>query len=315
VAEFGVLSPGTPLNGPIRTRIYARRRFVLETLDMNKKLAKPAYTKIMTDLQEKLRGLQYLVKEAEVPVIICLEGWDSAGKGMVVKKLTEKLDPRMFRVIPGSPPTALEARYHFLWRYQMALPNDGEMVVFDHSWYGRVLVERVDKFTKKKLWQQAYEEINQFERWLADDGQVLMKFWMQISKGEQKKRFKSALKDPALKWKITKEYRRHHRDYDKWTEAVEEMLAKTDAPHAPWTVVEANDMRYARVRIFQTITDRIADAIAKRRSVPELISRTSAAQPFMKELREEITSGEGAALKPVKTEKAEKAEKAEASHA
>ena len=270
---------------------------MLETVNLNKQISKPAYAKAMGELQEKLRGLQYLAKEAEVPVIICLEGWDTAGKGMVIKKLTEKLDPRMFRVMPGSPPTELEARYHFLWRYQTALPNDGDMVVFDHSWYGRVLVERVDKIVKKKQWKQAYEEINQFERWLADDGQVLMKFWMHISKGEQKKRFKAALKDPALKWKITKEYKRHHRDYDKWTEAVEEMLAKTDSPHAPWTVVEANDLRYARVRVFQTITDRIEEAIAKRKSVPELISRTAAAQPFMKALRADISAGDAKAMK------------------
>jgi polyphosphate kinase 2 (PPK2 family) len=208
----------------------------------------------------------------------------------------------MFRVIPGSPPTELEARYHFLWRYQMALPNDGEMVVFDHSWYGRVLVERVDKLTKKKQWRQAYEEINQFERWLADDGQVLMKFWLHISKSEQKKRFRAALKDPALKWKITKEYRRHHRDYEKWSEAVEEMLAKTDSPHAPWTVVEANDLRYARVKVFQTITDRVEEAIAKRKSVPELISRSTAAQPFMKALRADITASDADAMKSEKAE-------------
>jgi polyphosphate kinase 2 (PPK2 family) len=288
---------------------------MLETVDLHKKLSKPAYSKVMAELQEKLRGLQYLAKEAEVPVIICLEGWDSAGKGMVIKKLTEKLDPRMFRVIPGSPPTELEARYHFLWRYQMALPNDGEAVIFDHSWYGRVLVERVDKLTKKKEWRQAYEEINQFERWLADDGQVLMKFWMHISKGEQKKRFKAALKDPAMKWKITKEYRRHHRDYEKWTEAVEEMLAKTDAPHAPWTVVEANDLRWARVRVIQTIADRIEEAIAKRKSVPELISRSAAAQPFMKSLRADITAGDAAAMKSVKNAKAPKLEEAEVAHA
>jgi AMP-polyphosphate phosphotransferase len=256
----------------------------------------------MAELQEKSRGLQYLAKEAEVPVIICLEGWDSAGKGMVIKKLTEKLDPRMFRVIPGSPPTELESRYHFLWRYQMALPNDGEMVVFDHSWYGRVLVERVDKLTRKKQWRQAYEEINQFERWLADDGQVLMKFWMHISKAEQKKRFRAALKDPALKWKITKEYKRHHRDYEKWSAAVEEMLAKTDSPHAPWTVVEANDLRYARVKVFQTITDRVEEAIAKRKSVPELISRSAAAQQFMKALRADITASDAEAMKSEKQE-------------
>lgn len=290
---------------------------MLETVDLHKKLSKPAYAKAMAELQEKLRGLQYLAKDAEVPVIICLEGWDTAGKGQVIKKLTEKLDPRLFRVIAGSPPTQLESRYHFLWRYQVALPNDGDLVVFDHSWYGRVLVERVDKIVKKKLWRQAYEEINQFERWLADDGQVLLKFWLHISKNEQKKRFKAILKDPMLKWKITKEYRRHHREYEKWAEAVEEMLTKTDAPHAPWTVVEANDLRYARVKVFQTITDRIEDALAKRKSVPEQISRTAVAQPFMKNLRAQITAGDETAMKPARSERRARrvAESAEVVHA
>ena len=235
---------------------------MLETVDLKKKLSKPAYAKAMGALQERLRGLQYAAKEAEVPVIICLEGWDTAGKGQIAKKLTEKLDPRLFRVQPGTPPTTLEKRYHFLWRYQTALPNDGEMVVFDHSWYGRVLVERCDKLCEKKSWKQAYEEINQFERWLADDGQILLKFWMHISKAEQKKRFRACLRDPALKWRITKEYKRHHRQYNKWTTAVEEMLAKTDSPHAPWTLVEATDVRWARVKVFRTLVEKVDEALA-----------------------------------------------------
>lgn len=275
---------------------------MLETVDLKKKLSKPAYAKAMHPLQEKLRGLQYAAKDAEVPVIICLEGWDTAGKGQVIKKLTEKLDPRLFRVHPGSPPSPLEARYHFLWRYQVALPNDGEMVVFDHSWYGRVLVERCDKIVKKKEWREAYEQINQFERWLADDGQVLMKFWMHISKPEQKKRFRACLSDPALKWKITKEYRRHHRNYNEWTDAVEEMLAKTDSPHAPWTMVEANDLRWARAKVFQTIVGRVGEALAKRKAQPELVSRSTVAQPVMQALREEIKDEEDAAMEAVRAE-------------
>jgi AMP-polyphosphate phosphotransferase len=275
---------------------------MLETVDLKKKLTKAAYAKVMPPLQEKLRDLQYAVKQAEVPVVICLEGWDTAGKGMVVKKLTEKLDPRLFRVHSGSPPTALEKRYHFLWRYQVALPNDGETVVFDHSWYGRVLVERCDKIVRKKEWRGAYEQINQFERWLADDGQVLIKFWMHISKPEQKKRFRACLKDPALRWKITKEYRRHHRDYAKWTEAVEEMLAKTDSPHAPWTVVEATDLRWARVKVFQTIVERIEDALAKRQAQPEMVSRAAVAQPSMQALRAEIKDREHEALAAARAE-------------
>jgi AMP-polyphosphate phosphotransferase len=251
---------------------------MLETLNLKKELAKPTYTKRMAELQERLRKLQYAARDAELPIIICLEGWDTAGKGNVVKKLTERLDPRLFRVYPGKPPSLLEARYHFLWRYQVALPNDGEMAIFDHSWYGRVLVERCDKLTKKSEWQAAYEQINEFEHWLADDGQVLLKFWMHISKKEQKKRFRECLRDPLLKWKISKEYRRHHRDYDRWMQAVEEMLARTATAHAPWTLVEANDLRWARVKIFEELAHRIEQALARRAKAPTVVSRTAAAK-------------------------------------
>jgi len=260
---------------------------MLETLDLKKSLSKAAYAKRMPELQEKLRGLQYAVHEAEVPVTICLEGWDTAGKGRLIKKLMEKLDPRLFRVYPGRPPSPLEQRYHFLWRYEMKLPNDGEITVFDHSWYGRVLVERCDKLVPKKVWREAFEHINEFERWLADDGQVVIKLWMHISKKEQKQRFKDTLKDPLLRWKITKEYKRHHKQYNKWLDAVEEMLAKTDSPHAPWTVVEANDLRWARVRIFETIVKRIEEVLERRKAVPASVSRTAAAAAATKSARAE----------------------------
>lgn len=258
---------------------------MLETINLKKQLPKPLYLKRMKELQEQLRSLQYAAREAEVPIIICLEGWDTAGKGRVISKLMEKLDPRLFRVFPGSPPSPLEQRYHFLWRYQVALPNDGEMAVFDHSWYGRVLVERCDKLVKKKVWREAYQQINEFERWLIDDGQVLLKFFLHISKKEQKKRFQECLKDPILKWKITKEYKRHHKQYDRWVRAIEEMLAKTNTTNAPWTVVEANDLRWARVRVFETLVTRIADELAQRKAMPALVSRTAAAAAATKASR------------------------------
>jgi polyphosphate kinase 2 (PPK2 family) len=259
---------------------------MLETLNLKNKLSKPAYKREMAALQARLRGLQYEARAAEIPVTICLEGWDTAGKGQVIKKLTERLDPRLFRVHPGRPPSPLEQRYHFLWRYQIALPNDGEMAVFDHSWYGRVLVERCDKLVKKKVWREAYQQINEFERWLVDDGQVLIKFWLHISKKEQAKRFKACVRDKLMRWKITKEYQRHHRQYGKWLIAVEEMLAKTSTPHAPWTVVEANDTRYARVKVYQTIIERVEQALARRESAPAEVSRTAAAKAATKAARD-----------------------------
>jgi polyphosphate kinase 2 (PPK2 family) len=250
---------------------------MLETVDLKKQLSKTAYSRHMKELQEILRKLQYAAKEAELPIVVCLEGWDTAGKGQIVKKLTERLDPRLFRVYPGSAPSPLEQRYHWLWRYQVALPNDGEMAVFDHSWYGRVLVERCDKLTKKRLWREAYHQINEFERWLTDDGQVLIKLWMHISKKEQRQRFKDCLRDPLLRWKITKEYKRHHRQYNKWLAAVEEMLAKTSTANAPWTIVEANDLRWARVKVFDTLVRRISEALERRKALPAEVSRTTAA--------------------------------------
>jgi polyphosphate kinase 2 (PPK2 family) len=259
---------------------------MLETLDLKRELSKKVYSTRMKDLQDRLRRLQYACKDAELPVVVCLEGWDCAGKGHIVKKLTEKLDPRLFRILPGRPPTPLEQRYHFLWRYQVVLPNDGEMAVFDHSWYGRVLVERCDKLTKKKKWREAYEQINQFERWLIDDGQVLIKLWLHISKKEQRQRFKDTLKDPLMRWKITKEYQRHHRQYGKWVAAVEEMLAKTNPPEAPWTLVEANDLRWARVKVFETLVHRIEAALERRKAVPTAVSRTAAAKAATKAARE-----------------------------
>ena len=258
---------------------------MLEALDLSKKLSKDAYAKRMGELQERLRVLQYAAQQAELPVVICLEGWDCAGKGRVIKKLMERLDPRLFRVHPGTAPTPLEQRYHFLWRYQVKLPNDGEMALYDHSWYGRVLVERCDRLVKKKIWREAYEQINQFERWLADDGQVLIKFWLHISKKEQKKRYKETLRDSLLRWKITKEYKRHHRQYARWVEAVEEMLARTSSPHAPWTLVEATDPRWARVRVFETIVKRIERELARRQKLPAAVSRTTAAAAATQSVR------------------------------
>lgn len=237
---------------------------MLEVVDLKKKLELPAYHRIFPKLQEKLRRLQYAARDAGLPTVIALEGWDGSGRGNIIKHLTARLDPRLFRIYPGTPPTPLEQRFHFLWRYQVNLPNDGEMALFDHSWYGRVLVERVDKLVRKKVWREAYEQINQFERWLTDEGQVLVKIWMHISKKEQRQRFKEFERDPKLAWKVTKDYWRQHRNYDKWVKAVEQMLEKTDSPHAPWTIVEATDLRWARVKVFEVLIERLEKALAWR---------------------------------------------------
>jgi len=237
---------------------------LLETVNLKKSLSKGAYRKAMPELQERLRKLQYAAKAANVTTIVCLEGWDAAGKGRVIRKLTQKLDPRLFRVVAGTPPTPLEQRYHFLHRHQLALPNYGEIAVFDHGWCRQVLEDRCNKKIKKSEWLIAYQQINEFERWLTDDRQLVIKFWMHISKKKQKRRFKKYLSDPNLAWRVTREYRRQHRDYEEWVSAVEEMLARTETSYAPWHMIEANEQRWAAVRIFEVLAQTIEQEVDKR---------------------------------------------------
>jgi polyphosphate kinase 2 (PPK2 family) len=248
---------------------------MLESLNLKKKLSKPAYGRTMPQLQDRLRRLQYEARAAGIATIICLEGWEMSERGQVVQTLTEKLDPRLIRVFRGVPPTWLEQRHHFLWRYEIALPSYGEMAVFDHSWYSRVLEDRCDKVAKKRVWQQAYPQIAQFERWLTDDGQIVIKFWLHISKKEQKKRIRKTLRNPLLLWKVTKDTKRQHKRYSKWIVAVEEMVAKTNAAQAPWTLVEANDSHWARVRVFRTIIDRLEKALAQRKAREGKLARAT----------------------------------------
>jgi len=258
---------------------------VLEEVDLDRSLSRAEYQRVFPDLQERLRRLQYALLEAEIPTVVVFEGWDASGKGTIIQRLTERLDPRAFRVHPGAPPSELEQRYHFLWRYQLRLPEDGHMVLFDHSWYGRVLVDRVERWVKRKVWSGGYAQINQFERWLADDGQVLVKFWFHISKKEQRRRLKRMQEDRAERWKVQKEDLRRNRRYGRWQEAVEEMLSRTDTPACPWTVVEATDQRWTRVKVFETLVARMEEALARRQQAPGVVSRTHLAEAALHDQR------------------------------
>jgi polyphosphate kinase 2 (PPK2 family) len=259
---------------------------VLEAVDLDRKLSRTEYQQVFPALQERLRQLQYALKDAEVPTVLLFEGWDAAGKGTVIQRLSEKLDPRAFRAWPGAPPSELERRYHWLWRYQLRLPEDGHMALFDHSWYGRVLVERVEKVVKKKVWRQAYDQINELERWLRDDGQVVVKLFFHISRKEQRRRLEKMERDRAERWRVQPEDWRRNRRYDEWVEAIEGMLDRTDTPACPWTVVEATDARWTRVKVFRTIVDRMEEALRRRQESPEAVSRTQAARQATREDRE-----------------------------
>jgi len=237
---------------------------MLENVDLSKSLDKKTYKEWMPKLREELWQLQRQAFEADLPVVVVFEGWDAAGKGDSINFLSAWLDPRGLKVHSISAPLEEELFRPFLWRFWINLPEAGRMAIFDRSWYGRVLVERIDKLCAKKEWKQAYEEINQFERQLTDDGMVIAKFWLHITKKEQKKRFRKCEKDPLLRWKVAKEDWKHHEQYKIYLKAVEQMLERTSTSNAPWTVVESTDRRYQRVRIYQTLCGAIQEGLARQ---------------------------------------------------
>jgi AMP-polyphosphate phosphotransferase len=187
------------------------------------------------------------------PVCVVFEGWDASGKGGAIKRLIGDLDQRHVHVVEFAAPSDREKRHHFLWRFIPELPGWGGMAVFDRSWYGRVLVERVEGFATEEQWRRAYDEINHFEKSFADEGMLLIKFWMHISDQEQLRRFERRRDNPLKSWKLTDEDWRNREKRTVYVEAVEEMLERTDQPHAPWHVISAESKRYARVEVMDTV--------------------------------------------------------------
>jgi len=228
---------------------------VLEKIDLSKKLSKKEYKAQLPKLQRRLYDLETAAWKAGIASIIIFEGWDAAGKGTTISTLTQRLDPRGFKLYPVRAARTYEKMHPWLWRFWLKLPNYGEMAIFDRSWYGRVLVERVEGLTPEKQWRKAYRDIVDFERTIADDGYVLVKFWLHISKKEQRRRFKLLEKDPLKNWHVTKEDWEHHRKYDQYLLAVEEMLERTETEWAPWTIIEAHNRWWARVKVLNTIID------------------------------------------------------------
>ena len=227
----------------------------LDDLDQDKSLEQDDYKKLLKKHQLELLNSQLILHEQKKPVIIVFEGPDAAGKGGAIKRIVEKLDPRLVRVWSVIKPTPEEYQHHYMWRFWNKLPSYGQMAIFDRSWYGRLLVERVEKFCTETEWKRAYREINDFERQLADDGAIIMKFYLQISKDEQLERFKRREADPYKHWKISEEDWRNRRQWTQHNEAAEEMFEKTSTEHAPWTVIPANYKWYARVKVVKTVAE------------------------------------------------------------
>lgn len=222
------------------------------------------YEKKLKKYQLRLLALQHFLVEEKIAVIFVFEGWDAAGKGGAIKRAVANLDPRGVRVTSIAAPAPHEKRYHYMQRFWRKIPQYGQIAIFDRSWYGRVLVERVEKFAEKKEWKRAYSEINSFEKLLTDDHYIIEKFWLHISKEEQYRRFMERQNNPLKQWKITEEDWRNRSKWDDYLEAAEEMFEKTDRPYAPWRIIPANDKSYARVAVLRYMVRAIERHFKKR---------------------------------------------------
>lgn len=236
---------------------------MLENVDLSLKLGKNEYEKKLLDIQLKTLKLQQQIRVKGIPVLIMYEGWDASGKGGSIHRITEKLDPRGIRVWSICAPTDSELEHPYLWRFWTKIPAKGEICILDRSWYGRVLVERVEGLAKQNEWERAYMEIRNFERTLTDNGIVLIKFWMHISKDEQLKRFKDRESDPFKNWKLTQEDWRNREKWDKYLQAAEDMFTGTDTHQCPWYIIPAEDKHYARVETARIVEKAMREAVDK----------------------------------------------------
>lgn len=230
----------------------------LQDISLNdKEIEKDVYKTQLKVLHKKLGELHNRLYRKRIPVIITYEGWDAAGKGGNIKRITEALDPRGFEVYPIASPEPHEKNRHYLWRFWTRLPKDGHIAIFDRTWYGRVMVERLEGFCSENDWKRAYNEINEFEKELSDWGAVIIKFWVQIDKETQLKRFTDRQNDPKKQWKITDEDWRNREKWDLYEEAVDEMLQKTSTAYAPWHILESVDKKYARIKALTIIVEEL----------------------------------------------------------
>ena len=235
---------------------------MLESFDLTQAIGKADYQKRIAPLERKMGELQRRIREIGIPVIVVFEGWEAAGKGTLINALILSMDPRGFNVYSTHPPVEEERLRPFLWRFWTKTPERGRIALFDRSWYGRVLGDRVEKMAGKKEIALAYEEINSFERQLVEDGAVIVKYFLHISKKEQKRRFEKLSTSPATAWRVTKEDWRTHKQYGKYLAAAEDILSKTSTAAAPWNVVEAHDQRFAEIKTFSVLVEALERAIA-----------------------------------------------------
>jgi AMP-polyphosphate phosphotransferase len=226
---------------------------LLDRVDLSQRLERKDYEERLDRLQGRLRSLELECYGQRVSAVIVYEGWDAAGKGGNIKRLTQELDPRGYEVIPIAAPDTTEKSHHYLWRFWKRIPKAGHLAIFDRSWYGRVLVERVEGFADERTWRRAYQEINEFERQLRDSGMVIVKFWLHLSPEEQLRRFLERERITYKRYKITADDWRNRLKWNAYRDAVSEMIERTSTSYAPWTIVEAEDKLWARIKTLSTL--------------------------------------------------------------
>lgn len=257
---------------PILQNVFPLEKIAhLSDIDLtDKTIEEEEYKKKLKQLQEELGELHNKIYRKKIPVIITYEGWDAAGKGGNIKKITEALDPRGYEVHPIASPEPHEKARHYLWRFWTRLPKSGHIAIFDRTWYGRVMVERLEGFCSENDWKRAYNEINEFEKELKEWGAVIIKFWVQIDKDTQLERFQERQNNPEKQWKITEEDWRNRDKWDAYEVAVNEMLQKTNTVYAPWHILESVDKKYARIKALEIVINEIKKALKKKMKILDL---------------------------------------------
>ena len=240
---------------------HAAGATILDHMRLDRRLAKKTYRKQLVVNQARLGNLFSEVVRKKIPTILVFEGPDAAGKGGCIRQITEVLDARYYKVHPFAAPTDIEKAHHYLWRFWNCVPRSGRMAIFDRSWYGRVLVERVENLASEEEWKRAYAEINDFEEQLIEHGIVLVKFWLHITSDEQLARFKARKETPHKRWKLTDEDWRNREKWVDYERAVNDMVQHTSTLNAPWTLVEGNDKRFARVKVIRTLCEQLESAL------------------------------------------------------
>ena len=252
------------ISAPIRQNIFRLEHIPkLKDIPLDKTLSEEEYKEKLKELQSELRSLHYALYRKKIPLIIAYEGWDAAGKGGNIKRIAGALDPRGYVVYPIASPEPHEKARHHLWRFWNRLPKTGHIAIYDRTWYGRVMVERLEGFCSENDWQRAYNEINEFEKELYDWGAVIIKFWIQIDSDTQLARFTDRQNTPEKRWKITDEDWRNREKWDLYEEAIDEMLEKTNTSFAPWYILESVDKKYARIKALEIVVESIKKALDK----------------------------------------------------